>query len=344
MSSAAPDAQVISAYKADLVTNYSTYATLVVVCYEYTITIPHEYEIVWTRKWSGATWLCSNPSLEIFLNVLADLPAFIVFAFSAMRVFALLGHSYLAAAVTFALGLASLALNFSLFNNLTYGYVDDPVLGSSCYINYLGSPSVVFHSEKYVNSASIALTLLIATLAAVLCTIAADGIAIATTWYKTYRRVREASSLGVNVSFSATLLQYGTLYFIVLFIVNLADGLFVLVPTLQSTNVFSAFVAVLPNIILSRFLINLRQADQPDANGAALSHFSAPNFRMPSIIGNLGETLSDGDEDFTDDEKAATETCEEDYGALSTPGVDAGMFDVVDIGTSAVDEDRRGIV
>ncbi|KAJ3559717.1 hypothetical protein NM688_g175 [Phlebia brevispora] len=302
MSSTTPDAEIISAYKADLVTNYSTFATLAVVLYEYVITVPHEYEIVWTRKWSGATWLCVNPSLEIFLNVLADLPAFVVYAFSAMRVFALSGRSYLTAAVTFALGLASIALDFSLFNNLTYDYV--------CSIS----------------------------IAAVLCTIAADGIAIVTTWYKTYRRVREASSLGVNIGFSATLLQYGTLYFIVVLIVNLADGLFVLVPTLQSTNVFSAFVAVLPNIILSRFLINLRQADRPDANSAALSHFSAPNFRMPSIIGNLGETLSDGDEDLSDDESTADETCEADPSSPSTPGVDAETFSVADIDTSPVEE------
>lgn len=53
----------------------------------------------------------------------------------------------------------------------------------------------------------------------------------------------------------------------------------------------------LPNILLSRFIINLRHAGSPAANSTANQHasrFSIPNLRMPTmdeVVGNLGEPL-----------------------------------------------------
>lgn len=68
----------------------------------------------------------------------------------------------------------------------------------------------------------------------------------------------------------------------------------------------------LPQILLSRFLTNLREAADPYASGdTAVEHFSrfsAPGFRVPTstidrVIGNIGEPLefrNQDDEDIAD--------------------------------------------
>ncbi|KAJ3531855.1 hypothetical protein NM688_g7512 [Phlebia brevispora] len=279
MSSSTPDAEIISAYRADLNYGYCAFAVVTIVCYDFIATFQDEYELAWKRKWTGATWLfltnrCYNDALQYFLVELETLSTIVVAAFSALRVFALLGHAYIPAAFTFALGLVPVAYQSS---QVTYHYVDDPVLGSSCYTNFVISPSVLFDSKNYSDHIVTVLTHLIATLAGTLSTIAADVIAIAITWIKTYRHVREALSIGANVSLGQALLQYGSLYFI------------------------------LPNIILSHFLINLRQINAAESGTAArLSRFSPLNFRVPSIpsipsiVGNLGEPLADNEDDLAE--------------------------------------------
>lgn len=65
----------------------------------------------------------------------------------------------------------------------------------------------------------------------------------------------------------------------------------------------------LPNILISRFLINLRQVESPASQ--TISHFddfddfSAPGFRVPAlpeVIGNLGEPLGCSDETYDNEE------------------------------------------
>lgn len=66
-------------------------------------------------------------------------------------------------------------------------------------------------------------------------------------------------------------------------------------------------------ILLSRFIINLRQVDSPNTDTSANQHqsrFSMPNFRMPTmndIVGNLGEPLDFDVEHRLDDEDDAPE-------------------------------------
>ena len=59
----------------------------------------------------------------------------------------------------------------------------------------------------------------------------------------------------------------------------------------------------MPSILISRFIINLRQLDDHENEGTAgtttmpagrFSQFSVPNFRIPTaddIVGNMGEPL-----------------------------------------------------
>ncbi|KAJ3526724.1 hypothetical protein NM688_g8225 [Phlebia brevispora] len=391
MSAPTPNAEIISAYQQNLVYNHSVNAALTVACYEFLATFRHEYELVWKRRWTGATWLfLANRYLtlaniivlispyssevryaaavveladpHIGLRLLESLPTIILAVFSTLRVFALLGRAYIPAAFTFALGVAPLVLGFYQSSQVTYYYVDDPVLGSSCYYNYLMSPSVLFYSKNCSEHITMTLTHLTVTLAATLSTIVADVIAITITWIKTYRHVREASSIGADAGFGAALLRYGSMFFIVLFIMNLTDGLVMLAVCLvfchnsqhRTDIVVYGFYPIphnteaapsprLPNIILSRFLINLRQINVPESGSAArFSHFSLPNFRMPSIpsiIGNLGEPLADNEDDRDDEDHVAAEAYAERAGAAVSAGEDVGTSEVMDIGTLETEED-----
>ncbi|KAJ3545262.1 hypothetical protein NM688_g5645 [Phlebia brevispora] len=82
----------------------------------------------------------------------------------------------------------------------------------------------------------------------------------------------------------------------------------------------------IPNIIISRFLINLQQVSSErfsEMHGGAShpSKFSSVSFRVPSasdIIGNLGEPLASGDgalddEDHQDDGAGSCEECSSGY-------------------------------
>ncbi|PSR81170.1 hypothetical protein PHLCEN_2v6505 [Hermanssonia centrifuga] len=67
-------------------------------------------------------------------------------------------------------------------------------------------------------------------------------------------------------------------------------------------------VGTLEPILISRFLLNLRQVGSPEINSqeAFNSQFSVPGFRVPSlasIIGNMGEDLDhSGPAEEVDDE------------------------------------------
>ncbi len=94
----------------------------------------------------------------------------------------------------------------------------------------------------------------------------------------------------------------------------------------------------LPQISLSRFIINLRQTDSPGNGTSAnqrLSRFSMPNFRMPTmseVIGNAGEPL-DFVEHHLDEEDSAQDgdTTASGDTALHNSAAASGTTGVMDI-------------
>ncbi|KAJ3546093.1 hypothetical protein NM688_g5552 [Phlebia brevispora] len=393
MSVPTPDSVIIATYQANLISNFAVSAVLTVVCYEFLITIQYEYDFVWHRKWSAGTWLflanrylilafmiitaspvspqvrafqrrpiefyscklwlqvCYNSSLNTFIGVFIELPLFI------MTVYALLDRAYVIAAFVFLLGLVPFAINLYQDSHTTHYYVDDPVLGSSCYVNYEMSASAEFYCKKLGNCNHVILTFPTATLAGVLSGMLADAIAVVATWLKTYRHVRKASSLGANVHFGAMFLQYGSMYFVVMCATNLASLLVLLVvgtggidvntplilrslskPSWQSSNPLNIFLTPLPSIVISRFLINLRQVDPSDAGDTVTAgstvHFTEPTSHgqtFSSWIGNLGEPLS-GSGETLEEERANIEVhAEGSANVLSDVGICEETSGVIEI-------------
>ncbi|THG98405.1 hypothetical protein EW026_g3782 [Hermanssonia centrifuga] len=90
---------------------------------------------------------------------------------------------------------------------------------------------------------------------------------------------------------------------------NIAQVVVRNVPSLANFDFVETMIGTLEPILISRFLLNLRQVGSPeiDSQEAFNSRFSVPGFRVPSlasIIGNMGEDLDHGGpgEEVVDDE------------------------------------------
>ncbi|KAJ3558448.1 hypothetical protein NM688_g925 [Phlebia brevispora] len=305
MSNSAPDSRSAGVYEEDLISNYLLIAALTLFVYESLITFEHEIGIVWQRKWTPATWLfLANRYLMLASLVTQVAPpigqmsqlycsdvrkpsvatTILPYAFSALRVFALLDRAYFTAGAVLFLGLAPIGVGLFLDSQAVYYNVYDPLLGrSSCVPSSVMSTSTILYPAVNI--------------AGRLAVLAADFIAIVATWIKTYRHVEHAALTGFNVDFSAVLLQYGTLFFVSLCLLELVTILLIPFSRVASSL---GFVMIIPNILISRFLINLRQVDSTTTSQTVLSsRFSVLNSHASTasgMIGNLGQPLADSDQ------------------------------------------------
>ncbi|KAJ3541312.1 hypothetical protein NM688_g6103 [Phlebia brevispora] len=334
---------IASELYADLIENYVIYATAALAAYEYVLGLGYEYFFVCRCKWTSVTWLfllnryfmvasiivqilpsspgvrgavyfrtidlirlcyhrCScNAAMMNFYMAITLVPEVIAAVFSALRVYALLGRArrVLALAVLL-LGLTPIVTNSYGSSKDNRVYVDDPVLGSSCYDISTLSPSTMFHSKKLDNM------------------IIADSIVVLATWLKTYQQVKQASSLGMS-GISAIFLRDGSIYFIILLILNTLQFLVDIVPALEPANPIANITYIMQPVLISRFMINLRRASEgltgsrDPTEMRSFSRFSAPNFRIPTItsqnfIDPLAQPLEYGEEIVWDSEPSIIES------------------------------------
>ncbi|KAJ3559284.1 hypothetical protein NM688_g433 [Phlebia brevispora] len=76
---------------------------------------------------------CQNITFQNLLAVLQLSPVLISALFSALRTFAVLNRNYVVSSLVLALGLVPVFTNLPVLNKEIFYYVDDPILGSSCY-------------------------------------------------------------------------------------------------------------------------------------------------------------------------------------------------------------------
>ncbi|KAJ3553074.1 hypothetical protein NM688_g3811 [Phlebia brevispora] len=316
MSTSASGSATLNMYEAQLPIAYGVYVALASAVYEHAITLEFEYEFLWQRKWTAATWLFIANRYSLLACVISQSAPYsaqsvihaadatihpyslcrhVVYArtliipaqvFSALRVFALLGYAYLPAGCVFLLGMTQVAINLYESAHAVYSYVDDPLFGASCFPSSLLSvstrlqsvlPSLIQHC--LIDKLGLSLTLT---------TIASDVIALITTWVTTYQHIRQAASVNVPTSFSLALIEYGTLYFIAICAMNVLSLVKIFTPfSGLLVGDTTGFIFTLPNILLSRFLINVGHAEHlAPSTVSRFSQFSAPNFRVPSLPGD----------------------------------------------------------
>ncbi|THG97992.1 hypothetical protein EW026_g4106 [Hermanssonia centrifuga] len=264
------DSEIAAEFHTDFVLALVVYATSALVVYEYIITIHQEVTMVWLRKWSITTWMFMvNRYLMISLMVWGVAPA---------------------------------SAKYDTTQE-TALFFQDPVLGTFCGWTSDLSANVNFEYVNRISMIRTAILLLIrhrtVALGSRLAIIIADIIVLALTWCKTFRNWRDSIQLGIKSPWSSILLRDGTIYFVALLAMNVAQVMVKTVPSLQDYSPSDSVIEVLNPILICRFLLNLRQLDiagsEDTTHEPSNSRFSVPGFRVPtlaSIIGNMGEDLN----------------------------------------------------
>ncbi|OCH91914.1 hypothetical protein OBBRIDRAFT_791776 [Obba rivulosa] len=309
--------EVIVSMKSTWIADCCAAACTALVLYHHLTTVSHEVRYMWGRRWNSVTiifflnrwttfvWaiislvfdLMPLPSIISCKGVtysqdMLELTLSVLWAtFSAIRVYAISCGSGALAILACVLGLVPVGTNiYGHFAATQFQIVNSPFTGPGC----LEGENL---SEFILND------LTIGTRVAV---IMSDLIVLLVTWSKTYAMKREADHLKMKTPLVSMLLLDGTVYFLVLLALN------VLQIAATTTNVFvdtaNFFITPISSIIISYFLLNLRQAAQASVENnteyrrpsfvhsqiGEQSLSQQPSVRFASFIDNMGEMLDHG--------------------------------------------------
>ncbi|KLO18920.1 hypothetical protein SCHPADRAFT_935759 [Schizopora paradoxa] len=263
---------------------YAT-ASWVLALYEYIITFDREVSSIWQRKFSFATilWVMNRYTLLLsycpiilafFVRFTTEFPGTIQIISNistgvtlSLRTYALYGR----AKWVIALLVPFLAIEVALESWAVAGGVPVPVPGglTGCILTGKASQGDRF-AAFWIGQ------LVFPTLIFLLTIIRAFSL-----------RVQGTGSGGIL----STMLRDGTVYFLVIFFVNLANVLTYVVspPDIQAIN--APFSALITAVMMCRLMLNLRRS--PEVEGISVQYVAtASRFRNHSIyIGNLGEDL-----------------------------------------------------
>ncbi|TBU34165.1 hypothetical protein BD311DRAFT_747263 [Dichomitus squalens] len=303
--SALQDPHFAADYAAALVSGYCTVPAAVAFLYDSIIITGDEIRCFWGRKVTGAAvlfWLNKYASLFYFiwdLGTFLEIPNescvasgrglpplqnflfLIVAAFTGIRVFAL-RKSLLLASVTFFLSAVPFGVNFV---DVSYGLKGENIYPYGCSAVDPTPVGVVKMSLVTICRS---------------CLIAADCIAIWATWYTLSRR--DANPLRGSLSISSVFLVDGTIFFVILLVLNALHMIITLlsldVDFLQSSSNVTDFTAPISAILISRFLLhlqsaNLRAVGEGSSQDLATSLHGSIVFER--VVGSLGASLSPDD-------------------------------------------------
>ncbi|EKM48267.1 uncharacterized protein PHACADRAFT_214876 [Phanerochaete carnosa HHB-10118-sp] len=199
--------------------------------------------------------------------------------FASLRVFAIWDRSYVWSLIVFALNMVQFATNV-IFPK--HSFIVYPLVGVKCVSIYRFSAQTTGTSRPrvvYITRGSAVL---------------ADAIVLVLTWIKTFGRWKQARRLNAEVSLTACFLRDGTIFFIALVAMNIAQLL--TFDFSADLSPMSSFISTLPPVLINRFLINLRTVDSEalDINDRQQEQSSIRFRRSTNRLGNIGETLQDG--------------------------------------------------
>ncbi|KZT67909.1 hypothetical protein DAEQUDRAFT_766688 [Daedalea quercina L-15889] len=255
-------AEAIADARLKFVTTCIGFASNALIMYEYTLTSSSEVSLFWNRRFTTSlpffairfllllTGLFGFASTSRLTN-LRDCTASIVFSMfiqfssmamvavvSSMRVHAVGGQRWPVTILTFLVGLVPVGVN-------VYG-------GSRALIYFEGGACSYEAASHLLTDPHFALL-------SRLCSIACDALVVATIWIKTYCVTRVyVRAWTVKQSLLWYLLRDGTMYFIVLLILNIIDIL--LFYSDGVLDFIHDIILPISLILMSRLLINLHEA------------------------------------------------------------------------------------
>ncbi|OCH84206.1 hypothetical protein OBBRIDRAFT_786445 [Obba rivulosa] len=186
----------------------------------------------------------------------------------------------------------------------------------------------------------------------------ADMMILLVTWYRAYVLKRHAHNAQLRLPLISVLLRDGTAYFLILLFLNVFNVIGYFTGIYLYTVTY--FATPLSSIIITHFLLNLRQAaynSDDDPSNTAQSYAArsqSPSLRFASFVGNMGEQLDYGtqcsDPDMTWlDEDNAHDNVRADISAVQcgTGSADVGIFNAFEDGLGSedyIENARRSIV
>ncbi|EMD39746.1 hypothetical protein CERSUDRAFT_92236 [Gelatoporia subvermispora B] len=289
------------------------------VIWDHISSFSHEVNFIWGRKlnsvtllfhlnrWTTFIWAIMNATLVLPLanvTVLTILLFIFWAAFSGVRVYAISGGIWWPSAIVCALSLVPAGTN--LYGSLIAFYYQVeaiPALGPECISGKTFSAAL--STNRSHTRHELCSYIIKVTIATRVCVIASDAIVLLVTWYKTYKIKRLADQNDVETPLVTMLLRDGTLYFAALLVLNIFNIVgWIFVFSVQD------FTTPLSSVIISHFLMNLRQASSTGNQEMTSQSWSdeqgrspAVSLRFASFIDNMGESLTHGydpaDTDFS---------------------------------------------
>ncbi|KAI0754063.1 hypothetical protein C8Q80DRAFT_1265773 [Daedaleopsis nitida] len=357
MSSEDERANIIADTLATLVSNYCANAGSSLVIYEYIITFGREVELFWHGRFTGAAALfyfnrylnvVSNfyglmqnvqtrdavdcfvvlqncPGIAVSSKVFSVLQYFPYAVFSGLRAFALTRNIplatfiFLLSSVPIGINYAHFAFNYTGYNTPTGCLSTDDVSSElSKYVVLACMSRAALMCEDLIRSS--------VTIASRTCLIAADILLIYVTWFNMYRRIGVRHPITKN-RFMSVLLKDGSIYFIVLAVLNSLHLTLSLLSIEYSTASKASYVTQfsdpLTTILVSRFLLHLQAVnrrmtihlDSPDCTGV-LTTFSqsdgggsrygygngkdVESIVFVRVVGSLAESLDTATSEYKD--------------------------------------------
>ncbi|RDX43900.1 hypothetical protein OH76DRAFT_1421720 [Lentinus brumalis] len=333
-------AEVISDFSSAYTSNYAGYASVAVVLYEDAITIGREVELFWGKRLTAASvlYFLNRYITMIFLlsdmfgsiyppeslyrctqwvhaTVSAKLLLYFPWAvnpspaFSALRVFALTGGQRTLSVLVFLLSIVPLVINF-----VDYHWsvpLIDPFFGCG-----EGTSETIFISKLFTGLARGSLIL-------------ADVIVITVTWHTTYKATKIAREGKLGTSslslYSYEMGRYTSCTIILLMnVLHLMFSIGAVFSKYADISDISLLLEPTESILVSRFLMNLQEANKRLLTGASVDSSSVggraatSTIRFDRVVGPLGGSVfsstwaeEEGDESGSMGTVTLAEKCDE---------------------------------
>ncbi|KAI0738705.1 hypothetical protein C8Q80DRAFT_1275666 [Daedaleopsis nitida] len=311
MSSNIADPETIALYQSLFVETLCNRATATLFLYDYIITFGREVEFFWRAKPTGATAIfLSNRYLYLTITVYTMMIniAMSDALYCGPKIELCSGrdavHSMGSKVVGIAvllLAMGTVGINFAMLPYITGE--NDPDTGCT------GADSLTLSMAKTGGSfdhppstLSQTMPIIIATIVSRTCQIASDAAVIIITWTAVSRKRINAVRWLSPLSLADVILRDGTVYFLVLLILNSLQLTFTLLSmniAFENVSYFSIFTEPLTSILVSRYLLDLQAASTREcnlANGSddgevVMSSAYQGSSMLDRFVGSLGSSL-----------------------------------------------------
>jgi len=133
---------------------------------------------------------------------------------------------------------------------------------------------------------------------------ASGSLLVVVTCLKTYATVRDARRNNISTPLAAALLRNGVLYFLSLLSLQILGFVGTQAASFNyiSGNIFNSVLPAAGSIVITHFLLNLRQIangtqnDSLDTSRPSFVRSQRASIRFASFVDNMGEQLSHGDD------------------------------------------------